>query len=181
MSRPIKTAYTLETFQTPSPAWTWLTTWMVNMRTGTDENGWRYNAWFKSSGWKSHSGTAGWGGWVRRREWVRLRCRKPKEHAGDPSQKPREDVTGGEDGASTDHDANKANDSESKASTHSQAQLDPLDPEEMIKTMGKMPLDRTKLDSWKSWLDEADPSAKSRLQSVLNEDETVSRNPFPTT
>lgn len=42
-----RTSYTLETYQPPSPEWEYLTPWMVNMRTGTDELGWRYNAWFR--------------------------------------------------------------------------------------------------------------------------------------
>ncbi|ORX36595.1 hypothetical protein BD324DRAFT_608719 [Kockovaella imperatae] len=72
--RSIVTAYTLDTFQTPSPAWKWVTPWMVNMKNGTDEAGWRYNVWFKKTGWRSHAGSLGANGYVRRREWVRLRC-----------------------------------------------------------------------------------------------------------
>jgi hypothetical protein len=74
----INTPYNLQTYQTPSPAWVWLTPWMVNMRTQTDEQGWEYNLWFHRASWRSHPGHLNWWGWVRRREWVRLRSLVPE-------------------------------------------------------------------------------------------------------
>jgi hypothetical protein len=74
----INTEYTLESYQTPSPAWAWLTPWMVNMRTQTDEQGWEYNLWFHKRSWRAHPGHFNWWGWVRRREWVRLRALVPE-------------------------------------------------------------------------------------------------------
>lgn len=56
--------------------WEYLIFWMVNMCIGIDELGWRYNVWFRKKGWSSYVGNLGWWGWVRRREWVRLRVRK---------------------------------------------------------------------------------------------------------
>lgn len=77
--KSIMTGYDLETYQLPSPSWVWLTPWMVKMRRNTDEQGWRYNLWFHTKGWRSHAGRLNWWGWVRRREWVRLRGLLPFE------------------------------------------------------------------------------------------------------
>lgn len=56
----------------------------------TDELGWEYNYLFRTKGWHSRIGRLGWGGWVRRRGWVRLRSRilpdsRSAEHDGDPT------------------------------------------------------------------------------------------------
>jgi hypothetical protein len=70
--------YDLHTFQPPSSHWIWLTPWLVNMRQDgvTDERGWEYNYIFRKRGWGPDVGRSGWGGWVRRRMWVRLRSLK---------------------------------------------------------------------------------------------------------
>lgn len=72
------TPYDLHTFQPPSSHWTWLTPWLVNMRQDglTDERGWEYNYIFRKHGWGPNVAWSGWGGWVRRRMWVRLRSLK---------------------------------------------------------------------------------------------------------
>lgn len=69
------TPYDLHTYQLPSGAWKWITPWLINMRQDgfTDERGWEYNYFFRRRGWGSKVGRLGWGGWVRRRMWIRLR------------------------------------------------------------------------------------------------------------
>ncbi len=160
--RPIKTLYTPDTYQTPSPAWMWVTPWMLNMRTGTDEGGWRYNALFRKKSWGSHAGPAGWGGWVRRREWVRLRCLTPK---GEVLEAPgmREDaviqVDQGLKEVMASYGVNRNMDS-------------------VLKAMGRIPLDRQKVDTWKRWLDEGDERSLERLQQVLKDENAVSPAQF---
>ena len=155
--RPIKTLYTLQTYQTPSPAWMWVTPWMVNMRIGTDEGGWRYNAWFRKKGWESHAGPAGWGGWVRRREWVRLRCLAPKaEELDAPGM--REDEVVDPDGKFV----------EVMGSERVEENVDSV-----LKAMGRIPLDRRKVETWKRWLDEGDERSVKRLQQLLDDEHAV--------
>jgi len=76
--KSMTTPYDLHTFQPPSSHWTWLTPWLVNMRQDgvTDERGWEYNYIFRKHGWGPNVAWSGWGGWVRRRMWVRLRSLK---------------------------------------------------------------------------------------------------------
>lgn len=50
---------------------------MANMRLDADEQGFRYNLWFHRRGWRPHAGRLNWWGWVRRREWLRLRVLLP--------------------------------------------------------------------------------------------------------
>lgn len=152
-----KTSYTLETYQPPSPEWEYLTPWMVNMRTGTDELGWRYNAWFRKKGWSSHAGNLGWWGWVRRREWVRLRVRKPRRKEEDkPSEKiyrtpsyKLEDLLNGEVSGNA---------------------------LRILKLMGELGVDRERLELWKSWLDGIQKGGQvwNRLQELLADREAVS-------
>ncbi|KAK1924269.1 hypothetical protein DB88DRAFT_489644 [Papiliotrema laurentii] len=149
--RKIKTAYTLDTFQTPSPSWIWITPWMANMRVGTDEAGWRYNYWFKSKGWKSHAGLAGWGGWVRRREWVRLRCLSTEEVL--PAPKDPED---------------QVDVDESLGKVIREAQVEGL-----VKALSKSPLDRQRMDTWEKWLQDAGREDKDMLKSMLEEEEAL--------
>ena len=121
---------------------------MVNMRTGTDESGWRYNGWFKHGGWKSHAGAIGWNGWARRREWVRLRCIVPTINLDE--QQSNRQVTG---------------DLTFKEVVDGGVG-------EIVKVVGGIPLDRAKLDTWRVWLDKSDEWDRRKLQDVLN-DETV--------
>ncbi|OXB39900.1 hypothetical protein LQV05_000291 [Cryptococcus neoformans] len=152
-----RTSYTLETYQPPSPEWEYLTPWMVNMRTGTDELGWRYNAWFRKKGWNSHAGNLGWWGWVRRREWVRLRARKPRRKEED---KP----------------------SEKRYRTSSYKLEDVLSGDvsdnvlRVLKVMGELGVDRERLELWKNWLDGIQKGGQvwNRLQELVTDREAVS-------
>ena len=150
--KTIKTGYTLETFQTPSPDWVWMTPWMINMRTGTDEGGWRYNYWFRSNGWKTSPGSAGWGGWVRRREWVRLRTLAADDEVLEPPAEP-EKVDPGEE-------------------LHVLMGEGGVD--KVVKALSKEPLDRTRLETWERWLEKGHDADKRKLQTALDDDETVS-------
>lgn len=152
--RSIKTVYTLETYQCPDPNWQWVTPWMVNMRIGTDESGWRYNAWFKKSGWNSHAGSLGWAGWVRRREWVRLRCVRPP--AKEVAVEQREEVKVGK--------AHEVFKSEELEENLAQVQ----------RVMARMSVDRRKLEIWRDWLSEANEGTRAKLQAVLVADGAVS-------
>ena len=156
--RPIKTLYTLETFQTPSPAWIYLTPWMINMRTGTDESGWRYNAWFRRKGWRSHAGPAGWAGWVRRREWVRLRCIRPKgTELAATGEREEEEVDP------------KSGLDEVMGSDEVEQNVGSV-----LKAMGRIPLDRNKIEMWSRWLDEGGSQSIGRLQRILDDEDAVS-------
>jgi hypothetical protein len=152
-NRKIKTGYNLETYQTPSPAWTYITPWMVNMRTGSDELGWRYNAWFKNKGWQAYAGHMGWGGWVRRREWIRLRCLSAPENLLETPMQGALHISADEVMCSDEVMQNV--DSVSKA-------------------LGHVSLDRQKLEMWKSWAQDGGQRSKRRLQDVFRDAEAVS-------
>jgi hypothetical protein len=160
--RSINTAYTIETYQLPSPSWEWITPWQINMRVGTDEMGWRYNAWFKERGWRSKAGTAGWGGWVRRREWIRLRRAIP-DQGDEEDTRPR--------GLLEEHHEN----------TRMPRDLDQVmgDGEEadlwaIVKELETVSLDREKLEIWERWLHGLGGDTKRRLQALLDDSSSVS-------
>ncbi|WVF71512.1 hypothetical protein IAT40_006318 [Kwoniella sp. CBS 6097] len=163
--RSNKTSYTLETYQPPLPDWEYLTPWMVNMRVGTDEAGWRYNAWFKKTGWSSHAGPVGWGGWVRRREWVRLRFLAPKQldGAGMPDLAGREKVEGVPRSLS-----------EVLRSENVEENV-----QNVLRATAKMGLDRQRLETWSKWLDKAskerEGQAWKRLEELCNDEKAVSK------
>ncbi|CED85639.1 Peroxin/Dysferlin domain [Phaffia rhodozyma] len=72
-----QTPYNLKTYQLPDGTWKWASEWMVNMKRDgeTDEKGWEYNSIFQPHGWHCSLPWHGWKGWVRRREWIRLRVK----------------------------------------------------------------------------------------------------------
>lgn len=165
-TKSITTGYTLETFQPPAPEWVYMTPWMINMRVGTDEGGWRYNSWFKKRGWTSHPGVAGWGGWVRRREWVRLRYIGPQTKPGareeniDLSQ--REEV---------ERVPKKLGEVLESNSVRENVQ-------HVLWTMAKLSLDRERLETWQSWLDKAQSKKSTpvwrRLEAITSDEDAVS-------
>ncbi|WVR07085.1 hypothetical protein IAU60_004124 [Kwoniella sp. DSM 27419] len=169
-SRSNKTSYTLETLQPPLPEWEYLTPWMINMRLGTDEAGWRYNAWFKKKGWSSHAGPVGWGGWVRRREWVRLRYIE----AQGPNQREKRENTNKspvEDGE--DRPQARSPRHVSKLSEVMRSERPEDNVQNLLKTMAGLALDRRRLEQWDTWLDaEGDSSeGRRRLREICNEAE----------
>lgn len=172
-SRHIDTAYTPETFQPPTPAWEWVTPWMANMRLGTDEAGWKYNAWFRRGGWKSHAGPAGWWGWVRRREWVRLRRMKQKEEVLQVDEAAKVERLEREDESGEDETVDRLD----KALRESE---DGGDVGELVRAvlrvMGTIPLDRRKMEVWEVWLGKVDDKNKGKLQAVLDEPRAVGRS-----
>ncbi|WWD17251.1 hypothetical protein CI109_101689 [Kwoniella shandongensis] len=163
LGRSNKTSYTLETYQPPLPDWEYLTPWMINMRTGTDELGWRYNAWFKKKGWSSHAGPLGWGGWVRRREWVRLRYVVPRakmeQGDGKVDLSDRENV---EKKAKKLEEVLESNDKVENVAS-------------VLSAMGKLSVDRERLEVWGRWLDKAkkDSEAWKRLEELCSDDQAV--------
>ncbi|WVQ99463.1 hypothetical protein IAU59_006598 [Kwoniella sp. CBS 9459] len=168
--RSNKTSYTLETYQPPVPDWEYLTPWMVNMRVGTDEAGWRYNAWFKKTGWSSHAGPVGWGGWVRRREWVRLRFLPPRERKETdmPNLAAREKAEGV-----------PRNLAELMCSDEVKENV-----QNVLRSMAKMGLDRQRLETWSNWLEKANNDRESptwkRLEGLCANDQAVSGNVIAT-
>lgn len=158
--RNIKTVYSLDTYQLPSPDWEWQTSWMVNMKPGTDEGGWKYNSIFRRTGWRPHAGALGWGGWVRRREWVRMRSLTV---GGDDDE---------EDGPGV------AQTREEEETEPQKALKEIMDAghgvDGVVKALGRCSLDRKKLDTWKRWLDEGKDEEKQALQDALQDDEAVS-------
>ncbi|WVQ80748.1 hypothetical protein IAT38_002853 [Cryptococcus sp. DSM 104549] len=154
-----KTTYTLETYQ-PPPGWEYITGWMINMRTGTDEVGWRYNAWFKEKGWSSHAGNIGWWGWVRRREWVRLRCVVPVDKEGEKPKrqmKLKKRMKIGRVFAGETVEDNLYS---------------------VLAVMGQLALDRERLDTWRRWLG---PDKKPEEEEEEQPDEKKKRKYKPET
>ncbi|GFZ43883.1 hypothetical protein JCM24511_01603 [Saitozyma sp. JCM 24511] len=171
-SRPIDTAYTPETFQPPTPDWEWVTPWMANMRLGTDEAGWKYNAWFRRRGWRSHAGPAGWWGWVRRREWVRLRRMKQKEEVLQIDEAAKVERLGREEEFESGEDDGP--DRLDKALQESEEGGDVGESvRAVLGVMGTMPLDRRKMEVWQAWLGKVDDKSKGKLQEVLDEPRAV--------
>jgi hypothetical protein len=120
---------------------------MINMKTGTDEGGWRYNAWFRKKGWKPHAGTAGWAGWVRRREWVRLRSVKQEREL----QKHDDEAHGAVSAAPPDVSERPV--------------------EAVLTAMGRMMVDREKLAAWDKWLQ--DDVFRDRVVPLFDDSEAV--------
>ena len=169
--RAITTAYTLETYQTPSPAWTWITPWMVNMKNGTDESGWSYNVWFRKGGWRSHAGPMSANGYVRRREWVRLRCLRsdastgPTGPEGEEVPQPRVEVR-------------------PVLEDLKQAWGQSSDLRQVVRVLSAVQLDRIKLEEMEGWLrsmtDEQSEGRRDALQKLRRvlEDETEASSIF---
>lgn len=132
------------------------------MRTGTDEMGWRYNGVFKKHGWSSKAGPGGWGGWVRRREWVRLRCVRPQIRE-------RGDEKDGDEEIGKTGEAN----GRSLKEVISDKQEDGV--WAIVKELETVSLDREKLQIWERWLEGADDDTRKRLQGVLDDPDSVSR------
>ncbi|WRT66422.1 uncharacterized protein IL334_003378 [Kwoniella shivajii] len=166
-TRSNKTSYTLDTYQPPLPEWEYLTSWMINMRTGTDESGWRYNAWFKKKGWSSHAGPVGWGGWVRRREWIRLRAVGVDSVDGEGTAIIR--------------------DGREKVEQNGKHLKDVMRSEEIkpnvlevLVVMGRLRLDRQRIELWSKWLEneKKDSNAWKRLEMTCSDEHAVSRHNF---
>lgn len=138
-----------------------MTPWLINMRPGTDEAGWRYNAWFKNTGWKSHAGGLGWNGWVRRREWIRLRCLKPKEEKLESAGEKRETMKDEQNGLGTIL-TGAVEEKEKNA-------------EAILKALGHVSLDRRKMEIWTAWLDGMDDEGTEKLQEIVDDTDTVRR------
>lgn len=144
---------------------------MINMKVGTDEDGWRYNAWFKQKGWRNHAGPAGWWGWVRRREWVRLRTVRPMGHGEEREVDETRQGEGKADG---------------KGSSKREARLDMEKvlmqakkddgPGAVLHAMSSISLDREKLAWWEAGLSKADgrEEVRHRIQEMLDDEDIVS-------
>lgn len=115
---------------------------------------------FRGKGWKDHAGVMGWGGWVRRREMVRLRGTKAEEPKG------RAEGVG-------DEERGKTWPSRSLKGLILGDEVDG-DVERVLRSLGRVPLDRRKLDTWRRWLEEDDEDGHQKLQTVLNDQEAVS-------
>jgi hypothetical protein len=71
----------LDTYPLPDGNWRWVSkAWMIDMRHEGEVqyDGFEYNWKFRKNGWRSHASTAGGGGLVRRRMWVRLMMKPGK-------------------------------------------------------------------------------------------------------
>lgn len=201
--KSIRTAYTPQTLQTPNPAWVWLTPWMVNMRTQTDEQGWEYNLWFHKSSWRAHPGHLNWWGWVRRREWVRLRQLVPEvvEKANEEVRAAAEwdrGKSGGTSDASreasrpaspgTREESRRQSSGSDTSTSESDAEIDPerISLAEiiaqqkpvlyMVKLLATVPLDRQKSELLVHWLDGAGAEDIDRLKSVFEDKSNVSHD-----
>jgi hypothetical protein len=135
---------------------------MINMRTGTDEMGWRYNAWFKKKGWRSKAGRAGWGGWVRRREWIRLR-RAIADREDEEDTRPR--------GLLEEHHDNRK---KPRSLEQVMGEGERADVLALVKELEMVSLDREKLEIWTRWLEGIEGDTKKRLQALLDDPDSVS-------
>ena len=136
------------------------------MREGTDEMGWRYNAVFKQKGWSSKAGGGGWWGWVRRREWVRLRCVKPQRSEEDEGEGSRERENGNEGGSG------------SKGRRKPLVEVLGSDQGKeiwnMVREIESVSLDREKMEIWDHWFKNLDDSTRGRLQVIIEDPDSVS-------
>ncbi|CAK9782603.1 hypothetical protein CC85DRAFT_284029 [Cutaneotrichosporon oleaginosum] len=148
--KSIKSGYTLATYQTPSPAWAWLTPWMANMRLDTDQQGWRYNLWFHTTQWAPHPGRLNWWGWVRRREWVRLRALLP------PEPEPKE----------VEEEVDEPGSLDDVLATERPVA-------NMIRYLAAYALDREKLALWERWVGESSADARHRLADIVEDKEKL--------
>lgn len=153
--KTIDTGYDLKTYQTPSPEWIWLTPWMVNMRLDADEQGFRYNLWFHRRGWRSHAGRLNWWGWVRRREWMRLRVLLP-------STALEREVGGIEDNA------------KEWPATLDEVMARPQPVHAMVKLLVVELLDRERLECFFQWWDNGSEEARLALKGELEDYDNVS-------
>lgn len=157
----MRTPYTRETYQLPSTQWRWLTPWLINMRQDglADERGWEYNYFFRTGrehqrttkrgrgGWGCEVGRWGWGGWVRRRMWVRLRMLD------------RADMDRLEEGpgAAIGQDAAQSPLPSPSGERPAYVLESHLVPEDInvrtiVRAMSARPLDRQRLALWKEWI-----------------------------
>lgn len=166
--KSIDTGYTLETYQTPSRAWKWVTPWMINMRSATDEQGWEYNLWFNKAHWRAFPMRLNWWGWVRRRQWLRLRALVPGQHSKEVELEDDEfveDEAEGEDGQPADVVVYK--------SLHDfLAQSNPG--MSMIFYLATFPLDREKQAAWTKMVSGADDGDRDKLKKLLKDNGQVS-------
>lgn len=91
---------------------------------------------------------------MRRREWVRLRCFKPEEEVLPEPKEPEGNVEAAE--------------------TLGELLQEDRGVDGIVKAMGKIPLDRRKIETWKRWLDE--DKDREKLQNALHDDEAVGRD-----
>lgn len=148
------TGYDLKTYQTPSPDWVWLTPWMVNMRADADEQGFRYNLWFHRRGWRPHAGRLNWWGWVRRREWMRLRVLLPSTDL-------EREVAGIESGKEW-------------PATLDEVMARPLPVRAMVKLLVVELLDRERLECFFQWWEDGTDEARKALKGELDDYDNVS-------
>ncbi|KAF9509356.1 hypothetical protein BS47DRAFT_161713 [Hydnum rufescens UP504] len=85
--KSMSTPHTLRDFQLPDGTWLWVSkSWLVQMAgNGGSHDGFEYNWCFRKKGWRSFPGFLNTGGWVRRRQWVRLMMRPADLPLGDDS------------------------------------------------------------------------------------------------
>ncbi|WVQ72463.1 hypothetical protein IAR50_002015 [Cryptococcus sp. DSM 104548] len=164
-SQSNKTSYTLDTFQPPLPDWEYLTPWLINMREGTDEQGWRYNACFRKQGWKSHAGNMGWMGWARRREWVRLR--RVREKVEGASVREVSDL------------ALQARRKEKKLGEVLSGSKE-QNVSNILKVFGGLPLDRERLELWQKWLEKTRKGGETwtKMEAICQDEEAVCSSSF---
>ena len=100
----------------------------------------------------------GWAGWVRRREWVRLRCIKPEEKLLEVPADQRDEKASGEQG-----------------SLKGILQSDDLqdNARELSRILGRIKLDRQKLGLWERWLRDIDGPSKERLETIIADEAAV--------
>lgn len=148
------TGYDLKTYQTPSPEWIWLTPWMVNMRLDADEQGFRYNLWFHRRGWRSHAGRLNWWGWVRRREWMRLRVLLPS--------------------TKLDREVDGIESAKEWPATLDEVMARPHPVRAMVKLLVVELLDRERLECFFQWWDDGTEEARLALKRELEDYDNVS-------
>ena len=143
------------------------------MREGTDEMGWRYNTVFRQKGWSSKAGAGGWWGWVRRREWVRLRCVRPQrstENGQDQSEKIDPERENGNGSGSGSGSSTKRKPLAEILGSESESGKELWN---MVREIESVSLDREKMEIWDSWLDHLDQETRQRLQVIVDDSDSV--------
>ncbi|RIA86245.1 hypothetical protein C1645_780059 [Glomus cerebriforme] len=81
----------IHNYQLPDPTWEWVhKEWMIDMSGDIDEEGWEYALNFHNSSW--HGCYQPFRSFVRRRRWIRLRCKKGVKDASTSSIHPRSNL-----------------------------------------------------------------------------------------
>jgi len=138
--------FSVDTYPLPDPTWRWVSeSWLVDMRRGVGHDGFEYNWYFRCNNWRGQTGWFSFGGFVRRRTWMRLMMH--------PSKARRQTEAMEEERALEDAIDKR----ERPVSAHAIGRVwrgDNGDWERVHKTLKRLGHDGPRFDLWADWLNE---------------------------